>query len=203
MASKRKAPAVKRTSAKQRAPARRTSAKQTSRRKLVGKLSSNAVIAALVGALAAGIAGYLIANHQDQDAASQARASQQAQTADQRAARQAQAATQLRTEAEALYASATAVYSFQRGCAKGKATWQDCASIAPSRSEYVRDANAFISDIYSITDQPAINLATQFSSEAADAIIAETPAAGKGHWSAMLNAYLELLARCAHLANGQ
>lgn len=202
LAAKRRASPSKTASAKRRASARHPNAKQRSSRGLLGKLTENALLAAVAGALIAGIAGYLIADHQDQDSASQVRSSQQAKSADQRASSEAQSVSDARTAAEALYSSATAVYSFQRECAIGKTTWRQCASMAPSRPQYVTDANAFIPDIYNLTDQAAINVAAQFSGDAADAILASSSAAGKQHWSAMVNAYLELLSRCAQLTHG-
>jgi hypothetical protein len=183
--------------ARRKPPARKPPARDTKPPARARRWSNNALVAAVVGAMAgaivAGIISLLVTHYQDQSTASQARSGQQAQ-----------AAEQLETAANTLYQSTTSIRIFQQRCSGTRTTWSQCRTEALEvYPGYSPDLTTFAADSANVADSTAGELATQFRAESVGVVTATSAAQSGQMWNELVTTFPELTARCGKLAQEQ
>lgn len=159
---------------------------ESKKARVLSGVTGNALVAGVVSAIVAGLISLLVTRVQDDDAASQAAASQQAQ-----------AAEALQTAASSLYQSTINVYNFQRQCVSIRSTWQECGAEALQvYSSYNSVMTAFGAASSDLADKLAAQLAGQLESEASNTISAQSAADANTMWYDMVATYADLIGYC-------
>jgi hypothetical protein len=155
-------------------------------------LTNNAVVAAIVSAIASGVIAFLVAHYQAADAVQQTHQAQQVQ-----------ALVGLRADASATYQDAVKVYAFQVTCSDTSVPWGNCAHRAPALPALTAAIANMDADQYSVQDRGVVRLASQFENSVLAVVDAHTAIEGEGNRMKIVEAWVLLNSRLGKLIGGE